>query len=70
MESFLKWIESNLKNRQQQVIVDQSCSRFKSVTTGVPQVSVLGPLVFLIYVNDITENIRVVSIVRLFADDT
>lgn len=58
MESFLKWIESYLKNRQQQV------------TTSVPQVSVLDPLVFLIYVNDITENMRVVSIVRLFADET
>ena len=64
----LKWIESYLSNRTQKVFVRSSMSDVLQVTAGVPQGSVLGPLFFLIYVNDIVNNL--LSITRLFADDT
>ena len=66
--NLLCWLNSYLCNRQQQVLVGQSRSRLNNINSGVPQGSVLGPLMFLIYVNDITENL--LSITRLFADDT
>ena len=66
--NLLRWLNSYLCNRQQQVLVGQSRSRLNNINSGVLQGSVLGPLMFLIYVNDITENL--LSITRLFADDT
>jgi hypothetical protein len=63
----LKWIQSFLYNRQQQVKVNDVLSTTKRVTSGVPQGSILGPIFFLIYVNDITEQIK--SSIYLFADD-
>lgn len=64
----LAWTKNYLSNRSQSVIVGSSKSIAKPVTAGVPQGSVLGPLFFLVYVNDISDNI--LSISRLFADDT
>ena len=64
----LDWISNYLSNRQQRVFIGQSQSQLKNITAGVPQGSVLGPLLFLIYVNDITDNL--LSVTRLFADDT
>jgi len=61
-------LTSLLGNREQRVIVAQSYSDVKHVNAGVPQGSVLGPPLFLVYVNDITQNL--LSITRLFADDT
>ena len=61
-------LTSLLGNREQRVIVAQSYSDVKHVNAGVPQGSVLGPPLFLVYVNDITQHI--LSITRLFADDT
>ena len=55
-------------NRKQKVIVKSSSSSLQVVTAGVPQGSVLGPILFLIYVNDIAES--VLSLTRLFADDS
>ena len=63
-----RWIMALLSNRQQAVAVNGSRSSWRSVTSGVPQGSVIGPTLFLLYINDITENIQ--SRMRLFADDS
>ena len=63
----LQWIKSFLSNRVQQVVVEGSYSTPCNVTSGVPQGSVLGPTLFLIYINDLVTHIQ--STVRLFADD-
>ena len=65
----LKWIKSFLDNRSQSVVVNGSTSSSIPVSSGVPQGSVLGPLLFLIYINDLPECVQS-SKVRLFADDT
>ena len=64
----LKWISNYISERRQRVFVGSSMSDSKMLSAGVPQGSILGPLLILIYVNDIVEYL--VSISRLFADDT
>ncbi len=66
--SLLDWIESYISNRKQRVVVDGIHSPWKNTNAGVPQGSILGPLLFLIYINDISDNIS--SEVFIFADDT
>ena len=61
------WIESFLAERTQQVVINGSASKPIQVTSGVPQGTVLGPLLFLLYINDLPNNLT--SNVRLFADD-
>ena len=63
----LAWLMSFLSGRSMRVSVSGSFSGLKSVTSGVPQGSVLGPLLFLIYVNDLPFHIR--SKCKVFADD-
>ena len=62
-----KWINSLLYERTQQVVLDGQASDPVRVLSGVPQGSVIGPVLFLIFINDLLDNIR--SSVRLFADD-
>lgn len=64
----LRFIENYLSGRTQSVVVKGVTSDAKLVPAGVPQGSVLGPLFFLIYINDIVLNIE--STIKLFADDT
>ncbi len=67
--SILKWFESYLSNRKQFVVFNGQSSDLKSISCGVPQGSVLGPLLFLIYINDLP-NISDKLKFFLFADDT
>ena len=62
-------MDSSVPNRSHStVVLDGESSEEVKVTSGVPQGSVLGPLLFLLYINDLPENIQ--SQVRLFAHDT
>ncbi len=62
------WITSFLSNRKQRVSVNGALTDITDVTSGVPQGSVMGPILFLLYINDINENVQ--SSIRLFADDS
>ena len=63
----LVWLQDFLSDRQQRVIVNSTFSSWRPVTSGVPQGSVLGPLLFAIYVNDLPSIVS--SILFLLADD-
>ena len=63
-----QWIRQFLSDRRQRVVIDGESSDTVPVTSGVPQGSVLGPCLFLLYINDLAQDLN--STVRLFADDT
>lgn len=64
----LNWICDFLSNRKQRVVVNGAQSSVADVTSGIPQGSVVGPLLFVVYINDLPQNIK--NDVRMFADDT
>ena len=65
----LSWIESFLANRTQHVVVNGAASIAAIIISGVPQGSVLGPLLFILFIDDMQHCIKY-SVIRFFADDT
>ena len=65
---FLSLIQSFLKDRKQRTVLNGQSSNLGDVLAGVPQGSILGPLLFLVYINDLTAGLK--CNVKLFADDT
>ena len=63
----LSWLQAFLTNRSQCVVVDNMKSHATPVLSGVPQGTVLAPLVFLMYINDLSSCVH--NNVRLYADD-
>ena len=66
--SIINWIEQWLTGKRQRVVVDGELSIWKPVLSGVPQGSVLGPILFLVYINDFEEGIT--GKILKFEDDT
>ena len=66
--SLLQWFESYLEERMQRVVLEGQSSEWRKLYLGVPQGSVFGPLLFLIYINDITDGLE--SMPFVYADDT
>ena len=64
----LRWIGNFLKDRRQRVTVNGQSSTWSDVVSGVPQGSVLGPALFLIFINDLPDIVQ--NLVKIFADDT
>ena len=67
-ECLVRWVENYLQDRSQFVEINGDKSQWIPVTSGIPQGSVLGTLLFLIYINDLPENVN--STVYMYADDT
>ena len=63
----LQWIKSWLNKRKQRVVLNGEKSSWKEVKSGVPQGSVLGPLLFIIFINDMPDGL--INVISLFADD-
>lgn len=62
------WLSNFLSDRKQRVVINKSKSNIESVTSGIPQGSVLGPILFTIFINDLPDCVN--SYVKIFADDT
>ena len=65
----LKWFDSYIKDREQQCIVNGQLSSSKKIICGVPQGSILGPLLFLLYINDMPDSLNNTT-PSLYADDS
>ena len=66
--NLLNWFRSYLHNRRQCVVLNGTKSDIKYINAGVPQGSILGPLLFILYINDIVDEVS--TNIRLYADDS
>jgi hypothetical protein len=66
--NLINWLNSYLKPRRQKVVIKNNSSSYCEISAGVPPRSVIGPLLFITYINDIAD--KLISLSRLFADDT
>ena len=66
--NLLSWFRDYVSNRRQRVVIKGQSSEWGTISTGVPQGSVLGPLLFLVFINDIVDIVH--SEIKVFADDT
>jgi hypothetical protein len=66
--SLLNWLEDYLSDRKIRVVINGQCAPWADTNAGVPQGSILGPLLFLVFINDVVDDIS--SDINLFADDT
>ena len=66
--NLLKWIESFLTGRKQRVIINGGSSPWTDAVSGIPKDSVLGPILFLIFIDDLPDSVA--GLVKIFADDT
>jgi hypothetical protein len=66
----VRWINAWLTGRKQKVVINGKASTWKEVLSGVPQGSVLGPILFLIYINDLDGAVQNGCVLKKFADDT
>ena len=67
--NLLRWIENYLNNRKQRVLINNQNSSWGEIGAGVPQGSVLGPLFFLVFINDLSDSV-IHNKVNFFAEDT
>ena len=67
-DNLLETLTNFLNDRKQRVVLNGQHSKWANIEAGVPQGSILGPLLFLIYINDLPDNL--ISNSKLFADDT
>ena len=66
--NLLEWIRSFLRSRKQRVVMGAAVSTWRGITSGVPQGSVLGPLLFVVYINDLPD--KIVNCFEMYADDS
>ena len=65
-----KWISDWLHNRKQRVVINGQSSGWEDVLSGVPQGNVLGPLCFIVFINDLDLSAGHIGKINKFADDT